>query len=323
MSERPPRFQRRNVGVLADLPEFVQGGAPMPDMSLLSPMQEAMFGGSDLVALANRAAGGAAAPASQGVADPITEEIARQAIADADKYRKQAGTPLNRVLSAVGGVVGAPLNFLNAALGGGDMRQVTAPFRPQQTADRQYQRQVLGIQDTLADIRKNAAQLQASQAQTAGTNAKAVRDALVDDNKFRDGIRDNVAFAAQTIRATETDPVRKELLWNDVLAGYDQNPAARSALQQMGLYRSWSDNLPTVLSQTKDTAARLDPRVLNIAPGGTGVVFSDQSSTSPSGFVQQGTGFVPMGGAAPPASGPPAFPPLSAIDAELKRRGAL
>lgn len=302
MSEQSPRFQRRNVGVLAELPGFVQGDAPLPDMSLLSPMQEAMFGGSDLVALANRAAGGAAAPASQGVADPITEEIARQAIADADKYRKQAGTPLNRVLSAVGGVVGAPLNFLNAALGGGDMRQVTAPFRPQQTADRQYQRQVLGIQDTLADIRKNAAQLQASQAQTAGTNAKAVRDALVDDNKFRDGIRDNVAFAAQTIRATETDPVRKELLWNDVLAGYDQNPAARSALQQMGLYRSWSDNLPTVLSQSKDTTARLDPQFNNVTDGGA-LVVSDSLTGRVLGSQSQG-GPAPAAAGGAPAAGP-------------------
>lgn len=302
MSEQMPRFQRRNVGVLAELPEFVQGGAPLPNVSIMPPMQEAMLGSSQ-------------EQAEPAAADPITEATAAKALADAEAYRKQAGTPLNRVLSTVGGVIGAPLNFLGAALGGGDMREVTAPFRPQQTADRQYNREVMTIQDALAGIRKNTAQTQAAMAQTAGTNAKSVRDALFDGDKFAAGVRDRLAFAAGNIAGETADPNMRAAMWNDVLAGYANDPMASSVIQQYGLSRPWSDNLPRILSQSKDTAARLDPRFNNLTDGGslvvsdglTGRVLSSQSQGAPA--AGGGNGGLP-----------PATPSLADIDAELARR---
>lgn len=274
------RFERRNVGVLADLPEFEQGGAPLPAMNLMPPMQEAMAEEPTR-----------AAPQAQG---PLTdtqraEMAAAELIAAAEKNRQQAGTPLNRALSVVGGVIGAPLNFLGAALEGGDMRQVTAPFRPQQTANEQFQQRVLGIQDSLAKIRENAAQTQAAMAQTAGTNAKSVRDALFDGDKFAAGVRDRLAFAAGNIAGETADPNMRAAMWNDVLAGYANDPMASSVIQQYGLSRPWSDNLPRILSQSKDTAARLDPRFNNLTDGGslvvsnslTGQVIGSQSQGSP------------------------------------------
>ena len=273
------RFERRNVGVLADLPEFEQGGAPLPAINLMPPMQEAMAEEPTR-----------AAPQAQG---PLTdtqraEMAAAELIAAAEKNRQQAGTPLNRVLSAVGGVIGAPLNFLGAALEGGDMRQVTAPFRPQQTANEQFQQRVLGIQDSLAKIRENAAQAAAAAASTAGTNAKSVRDALFDGDKFAAGVKDRLAFAAGNI-AGEPDRNMRDAMWADVLAGYANDPMASSVIQQYGLNRPWSDNLPRILSQSKDTAARLDPQFNNLTDGGslvvsnslTGRVIGSQSQGSP------------------------------------------
>lgn len=104
------------------------------------------------------------------------EAAAAALIEAADKQRKAAGNPLNRVLSAVGGVIGAPINFLDAALGGGDMTQVTAPFRPQQNADLRFQQTVMGIQDTLSKIRENDAQMRASNASAIRTGLQTNRD---------------------------------------------------------------------------------------------------------------------------------------------------
>jgi len=77
------------------------------------------------------------------------------------------------------------------------------------------------------------------------------------------------------------------------------------------LRRPWSDNLPRILSQTKDTAARLDPQFNTVTDGGslvvsdglTGRVLGGQSQGAPaatgSGGVRVGTvedGFQYVGG---------------------------
>ena len=306
------RFERRNVGVLADLPEFEQGGAPLPAMNLMPPMAEAMAEEPTR-----------AAPQAQG---PLTdtqraEMAAAELIAAAEKNRQQAGTPLNRVLSAVGGVIGAPLNFLGAALEGGDMRQVTAPFRPQQTANEQFQQRVLGIQDSLSKIRENAAQQQASLASAASTGLQRQRD-LVGDL--------NTRLANLAVNAGRTqDPALSQSIWQGGIARLSQDPLYGSLVSQMGYDQTpWSPTLAQEIAVTKDGAARMDdvmkPRVVTTQPGGTALVFDNQLSTTPRSYIQQGTGVVPLGGAAPPAGGaPPALPSLSDIDAELKRRGAL
>lgn len=292
------RFQRRNVGVLADLPEFVQGGAPLPEVEIMPPMQQA---------LAEEEAPAASAAAAGPMTDTQRAEMAAaELIAAAERNRQLAGSPLNRVLSAVGGVIGAPLNFLGAALEGGDMRQVTAPFRPQQTANEQFQRQVLGIQDSLAKIRENAAQTQASLSSALQTGLKT-RAETVDG--FNTALS-NLAVNASRAGSMGGDP---NTVWANGLAQLSRNPVYGQMVQEMGYDQvPWSPTLASELATSKDAAARIDkalePRVVNIAPGGTGVVFPDQFSTTPSGFVQQGTGFVPMGGAAPAAGG--GVPPL-------------
>jgi hypothetical protein len=148
------QFQRRNVGALMELPtfddvgvsayqDFTQGGQPPALME--EPMQEILPPQSE----------------SQVAA---AEDAAAQLIAAAEKQRAAAGNPLNRGLSILGGVIGAPFNFLGAALGGGDMSAVTAPFRPQQQADMRFQQTRMGIEDKLAEIRKDYAGMENSRA---------------------------------------------------------------------------------------------------------------------------------------------------------------
>lgn len=300
MSEQMPRFQRRNTGVLADLPEFEQGGAPLPAVSIMPPMAEAM---TEQELLPAAAAGAAPMTDSQ-----RAEAAAAELIAAAEKQRQQAGSPLNRVLSAVGGVIGAPLTFLDAALTGGDMRQVTAPFRPQQTANEQFQQRVLGIQDSLAKIRENAAQTQASLASAMNSGLKSRTD-------IADGFNaslSNLAVNASRAESMGGDP---QQVWANGLAYLSRNPVYGGMVREMGYDQTpWSRTLAAELATSEKGAARIDkamePRVVNLAPGGTGVVFSDQYSTEPSGYFQQGTGYMPMGGPAPAGNGgTPPLPP--------------
>jgi len=305
------RFERRNVGVLAELPEFVQGGAPLPAMNLMPPMAEAMAEEPTR-----------AAPQAQG---PMTdtqraEMAAAELIAAAEKNRQQAGTPLNRVLSAVGGVVGAPLNFLGAALEGGDMRQVTAPFRPQQTANEQFQQRVLGIQDSLAKIRENAAQTQASLASAMNSGLKSRTD-------IADGFNASISNLAVNASRAASVGGNPQQVWANGLANLSRNPVYGAMVQEMGFDQTpWSPTLAAELATSEKGAARIDkamePRVVPLTPGGTGVVFPDQYSTKPSGFFQQGTGFMPLNGEAPPPDGaaPTAEDPLVA---EARRRGLI
>jgi len=78
------------------------------------------------------------------------------------------------------------------------------------------------------------------------------------------------------------------------------------------LRRPWSDNLPRILSQTKDTAARLDPQFNNVTDGGSLVVSNPLTGQVISGQSQGG----PLTGGEPPAAEDP-------LVAEARRRGLI
>lgn len=92
------------------------------------------------------------------------ETAAAELIAAAEKQRQLAGKPLYRGLSALGGIIGAPFSFLGAALGGGDMTDVTAPFRPQQQADMRFRQTQMDVERKLAKVREEYASVRASSA---------------------------------------------------------------------------------------------------------------------------------------------------------------
>lgn len=162
------QFQRRNQGVLAELPDYSQvGQSAYIDYGATPVGQETMAGPLQ----------GEVLPPEGSTDVSRAEQAAAQLIAAAEAQRSRAGQPLNRILSGIGGVIGAPFNFLGAALGGGDMQTVTAPFRPQQTADQRFQQTLLGIQDTMAGIRAESARTQASLASAANSAADTEREA--------------------------------------------------------------------------------------------------------------------------------------------------
>jgi hypothetical protein len=235
------RMVRRNVGVLAELPQFEQGGAPMPQMSLLQ--QEMMAPAAEAEVL----------PASAGEAPPMTdtqraEAAAAALIAAEERNRQLAGSPLNRVLSAVGGVIGAPLNFLSAALGEGDMRQVTAPFRPQQTADAQFQQRVLGIQDSLSKIRENAAQQQASLASATASGLQSRSNLM---SEFNTSIANLALNSGRTANPLAT--------WKAGLANIARDPMLGPLVAQRGYDQmDWTPDLAASLAITDKGATRMD-----------------------------------------------------------------
>lgn len=179
------------------------------------------------------------------------EAAAAALIAAAEKQRKAAGNPLNRVLSAVGGIIGAPINFLDAALGGGDMTQVTAPFRPQQNADLRFQQTVMGIQDSLAKIRENDAQMRASNAQALRTGLQTSRDEEKEAYNSLGQVTSGMLFM---------DPVarRQQLpaLINLARRYGDRYPAVADAVQEV-INGGYSDsNLVGAAAMSSDEGAR-------------------------------------------------------------------
>lgn len=173
-------FQRRNVGRLTDLD--MGGGTEAFRDFVENPIALAM---ADQTATPSNAP---AAPvegevlppeAAQG-GSPINLSSAEQAaqflIQQAEKQRAAAGNPLNRGLSILGGVLGAPVNILDGILSGGDMSRVTAPFRPQQNADSRFFETVMGINSTLADVRKQYAQIGASNASAVASAMQSQRE---------------------------------------------------------------------------------------------------------------------------------------------------
>lgn len=178
------------------------------------------------------------------------EAAAAALIEAADKQRKAAGNPLNRVLSAVGGVIGAPINFLDAALGGGDMTQVTAPFRPQQNADLRFQQTVMGIQDSLAKIRENDAQMRAS-------NASAVKTGLQTDREEKQAAYDALGQVSSAMLYMDPAARRQRLPALVAIARrYSNYPDVADAVQEV-INNGYDDaTLATYGSMAKEEGAR-------------------------------------------------------------------
>jgi hypothetical protein len=176
------QFQRRNVGALMDLPTFEDVG--------VSAYQDFTDGGQ-VPALMEEPMQEVLPPESESDV-AAAENAAAQLIAAAEKQRAAAGNPLNRGLSVLGGIIGAPFNFLGAALGGGDMSAVTAPFRPQQQADMRFQQTRMGIEDKLAEIRKDYASMESSR-------AGAVRQALGTDRDEKQAGYDTLGQLASSM----------------------------------------------------------------------------------------------------------------------------
>jgi len=156
-------FQRRNIGVLADIPTFEDVGrssyvdyAANNAAPRIAPPPAAM---REEVAAAD------AAPAPINPND--YEARARAALAQMEKaalqQKKAASNPLNVAGSILGGVVGLPFSLLENAIGGGN-NDLTAPFRPKQNAETRYQNTLASIGERRANFEKDLASARSSSA---------------------------------------------------------------------------------------------------------------------------------------------------------------
>lgn len=176
-----------------DMPTFEDVGA--------SAYQDFTQGGQ-LPALMDSPLRGEVLPPQEDGGVGAAEAAAAELIAAAEKQRQLAGNPLHRGLSVLGGVIGAPFNFLGAALGGGDMTDVTAPFRPQQQADMRFQQMRMGIEDKLADIRKDYASMDNSR-------AAAMRQALGMERDDEQAGRDDLGRLTSSMLFMD-EPARRQ-----------------------------------------------------------------------------------------------------------------
>ena len=159
-------FQRRNIGVLADTPNFQDvGQSAYVDYGAAAQQAPPPAAMREAVAEAD------AAPAPINPND--YEARARAALAQMEnaalQQKKAAGNPLNVAGSILGGVVGLPFNLLENAIGGGN-NDLTAPFRPKQNAETRYQ-------NTLASIGERRAEFEKDLASVRSSNATALRTA--------------------------------------------------------------------------------------------------------------------------------------------------
>lgn len=299
-------FQRRNIGRLVDLGNTAAGTEAYVDYGA-SPI--AMAGMPQADSAPTDAAPAQGYDVASGGADGMqrAEAAAAQLIAAAEAQRKAAGNPLNRILSGVGGVIGAPFAFLDAALNGGDMSQVTAPFRPQQTADQRFAQTQLAIQDSLAKIRENYAQMGASQASAISAATKSRAD-MVDETY---SALANLATNANDPTNPNQDP---RLVYAEGLLNLMQHPVYGSIINELGLNRrQWTPTLARELAYGKDVVSRLDskdkPVVVNTSENGVSTIL-DPRTLQPKLVIQQGNVSAPTvsGSTPPPAQIPPPPP---------------
>lgn len=189
---------------------------------------------------------------------PEYAAAAREALAAeqkaAERQKQLANNPLHRGLGILGGIIGAPLNFVGAALGGGDMTEVTAPFRPGQTAQQRYDA-------VMGDIATRRLNLEKVIAATNYTNTQIAGKLTEDRAKLIGDVHSNLAnLAMNASAAAQADPsVDPKLLYLEGLLGQMDNPVYGPIIKELGLNaRPWTPNLARELATSKDDVTRLD-----------------------------------------------------------------
>ena len=235
-------FQRRNVGRLIDVANMGDGTeayvdygqAPIAQATSAEPVEGEVLPPES--------------PPSNAQNDmDRAEQAASDLISAAARQRDLAGNPLHRVLSGVGGVIGAPFAFIDAALGGGDMTRVTAPFRPKQMAEDRFNQTVLAIQDSLSKVRENYAQ-------TAASNAQALRAGLTSSREEEQAGRDSLGMLTSSM--LYMDPAARRQRLPALAALARRYPSLEPEIQE--LINTGFDNasLAALGSMSSDEGAR-------------------------------------------------------------------
>jgi hypothetical protein len=153
------------------------------------------------------------------------------AVANEQKRVERAGNPLNRVLSGITGIVGAPVKLLDNAIGGGNW-DVTEPFRPKESAKNIADQRILAMAGQRAGFEENLAQMRSAR-------ATALKTALTDSRKDQEEALARVAgLAAETVRG---DPQAWQQNWQ---AGLTELVQANPSLAPLA--RNWTNFNPAL-----------------------------------------------------------------------------
>lgn len=235
--------------------------------------------------------------------DPVAyEERARAALAameaNAAQQKKAASNPLNVAGSILGGVIGLPINFLRNALGG-ENNDLTAPFRPKQTAEGRYQATLAAIGDQRAKFEENLQQIRTSR-------ANELKTALTSESE----LVDNVYSAAANLAANAAKSANPAATYAAGIANLSRNPVTGQYVSALGLDQmQWTPDLARSLAFGKDVASRLDseakPIVASTPENGVTTVI-DPYTLKPKLIIRQGQVAAPtIGSPGRTVNGPP------------------
>jgi hypothetical protein len=293
-------FQRRNVGVLADIPTFEDVGRSAYVDYGAAPNAGALIA-QETVAPTEEAAAAPAGPLTPEAAaeyEMRQREFLAQAEAAAERRRRAAGNPLNMIGSVLGGVIGTPFALLENAVGGGD-NDLTAPFTPKQTAQDRYAATMAGISTQRLGLAQKMDGMRSSQAQ-------ALQSQLADRSKTLGEMYDIAANLAQNAKGA-ADP---QGVYEQGIANLLQDPIYGPVARSVGVDKMpYSPDLARTFARGKDVTSRLDETggvsFGSITENGTGVIYDKQGNVVR--MVQYGDSNA--GGVAPPAPTAPAPAP--------------
>lgn len=304
-------FQRRNIGRLADIPTYEDvGQSAYVDYSAAAQnappaaMREAV----------SEADAAPTAPAAPSVVTPETlaaYDQAQQAFlaaqsAAAERQKRSAMNPINRIGSILGGVVGAPFALLENAIGGGD-NDLTRPFEPKQNAQERYSAAVAGISKQKLGLEQQMAGLR-------GGLAQAMTAQLVDRGKLVDETHERLSILALNVENDPNPQMAFERGKNRLMA----NPLYAPVMQELGYdEQPWYKGLAAELAQGKDVQGRIDTRnkiTTTTLPYQSTAIQTDQYGNIVNVVQQDGSTSAPVVSPQGPAAAPTELPSFTEDD---------
>lgn len=293
-------FQRRNVGVLADIPTFADvgqsayvdyGSQPVAPSSVIREETAAPE-------TAPAAPTGPLTPEAAAEYERLQREYLARAEVAAERQRKAAGNPLNVIGSVLSGVIGTPFSLLENAVGGGQ-NDLTAPFTPKQNAQDRYTAAMANIGAQKLALAQKMDGMRSSQAQ-------ALQAALADKSKILGEGYERVANLAMNAGGA-ADPTAA---FSEGMAYLMQDPVYGPALKSVGLDKvSYSPDLARKLAYGKDIQTRLDDMndvsFGSITENGTGVIYNKRGDV---------VRMIQYGDAGPAGAPPPVSPQAPAAE---------
>ena len=280
-------FQRRNIGVLADIPTFEDvGRSAYTDYA-------AEFRRTPASVVMPAAVKAAEVQKTPALAGPQTPEAMaqyeaaqlaalKQAEEAALRQRNSVKNPLNVVGNAISAVVGTPFRLLENAIGGGN-NDLAAPFRPNQTAQDRYKSKLAEISTAKLGLTQMMDGLRANQAQ-------AMTNALTKQSEQLSDLNDDLATMARNARLLQAQGKDPFMAFERMKDRMMADPVRGPLMQKFGYDEMpWYEGLDAELARGKDAVERLDKtsKVSNVVIPQNGTVLQTDEFGNRVGIILQ------------------------------------